>query len=331
MALPLPRLEPDRILRRLVGLRPCRKGGLRLEVERLPGLTVVHHYGHGGCGITLAPGSAELAAELVQAQGGGGDREPVAVLGAGVVGLATAAALGRRGIPVEVVADRVGPRATSGVAGAVWLPTGIDFPDDPGARGLLNEALRRSGDLFADPVHRRAWGVRRMPVYEPADFASPPAYFESGVLRPPSPVPDPPPLPVLAGGRCFTTDLVETPRMLDALAAEVRGQGARFRRAELRSLRDVRALGFRRVVHCLGLGARTVFDDEDVFPARGLLLHLPPEPLGWIFHAGYSYVFPRADALVLGGSFEPEVDDLEPPDAAFDRILDDLRGWLVPS
>jgi D-amino-acid oxidase len=48
-----------------VGLRPFRADGVRVEVEAST-VPVVHHYGHGGSGVTLSWGSAEAAAALVR-------------------------------------------------------------------------------------------------------------------------------------------------------------------------------------------------------------------------------------------------------------------------
>jgi len=48
-----------------VGLRPYRKSGVRLEKGSLgDGRTVIHNYGHGGSGFTLAWGCAEEVAQL---------------------------------------------------------------------------------------------------------------------------------------------------------------------------------------------------------------------------------------------------------------------------
>jgi D-amino-acid oxidase len=46
-----------------VGIRPCR-ATVRLERERLDGMTVVHNYGHGGAGVTLSWGCAAEVASL---------------------------------------------------------------------------------------------------------------------------------------------------------------------------------------------------------------------------------------------------------------------------
>lgn len=60
-----PEIADARILGHRVGLRPSRAGGVRIEAEPLPGGgLLVHNYGHGGAGVTVAWGCAEAAARL---------------------------------------------------------------------------------------------------------------------------------------------------------------------------------------------------------------------------------------------------------------------------
>ncbi|MEU6141761.1 FAD-dependent oxidoreductase [Streptomyces sp. NPDC047081] len=60
-----PEIAGARVLEHRVGLRPARDA-VRLEREVLPGGRVlVHNYGHGGAGVTVAWGCAEEAAGLV--------------------------------------------------------------------------------------------------------------------------------------------------------------------------------------------------------------------------------------------------------------------------
>ncbi len=58
-------IEALDIIRHGVGLRPARKGGVRLEKEKINGTWVVHNYGHAGWGYQGSYGCAEGAIELV--------------------------------------------------------------------------------------------------------------------------------------------------------------------------------------------------------------------------------------------------------------------------
>ena len=55
------------VIRDVVGRRPARDGGMRLEVEQGPdGRKVVHAYGAGGRGIELSWGVAEEMWKMVK-------------------------------------------------------------------------------------------------------------------------------------------------------------------------------------------------------------------------------------------------------------------------
>ncbi len=60
----VPELRGARLLGQLVGLRPARDGGARVEVE---GGWLVHNYGHGGAGMTLSWGCADEVVRLTRA------------------------------------------------------------------------------------------------------------------------------------------------------------------------------------------------------------------------------------------------------------------------
>jgi D-amino-acid oxidase len=62
----LPDLRRSDIRRTYAGLRPFRDGGARIECESVPGMPIVHNYGHGGAGVTLSWGSAREAVALVR-------------------------------------------------------------------------------------------------------------------------------------------------------------------------------------------------------------------------------------------------------------------------
>ena len=92
--------DPSRVIRTLAGLRPFRPSGFVVREEGLEGKKIVHNYGHGGAGITLSWGSSRLARDL--GLPGLRDQEPVAVIGAVVMGLTTARRVQEAGFAVTI-------------------------------------------------------------------------------------------------------------------------------------------------------------------------------------------------------------------------------------
>ena len=74
-------------------------------------------------------------------------------------------------------------------------------------------------------------------------------------------------------------------------------------------------------MNCLGLGAREVWNDAAMLPVRGHLIHVRPQPIDYIYHAHYTYMFPRASALVVGGSYEEGVEDPRVDESIWRGIL----------
>lgn len=58
------------VIRHGVGFRPLRPQGVRIEAERVRGVSVVHNYGHGGWGYQSSYGSAAAVALLVEREAG---------------------------------------------------------------------------------------------------------------------------------------------------------------------------------------------------------------------------------------------------------------------
>lgn len=64
----VPQLRQCPVVRTWVGFRPQRKGGVRLELERIVGQSsspiILHNYGHGGSGVVTSWGCAEAVGRL---------------------------------------------------------------------------------------------------------------------------------------------------------------------------------------------------------------------------------------------------------------------------
>src|SRR5438552_19084883 len=88
----------ERVIRTVAGLRPFRPSGFLVRTDTIERKTIIHNYGHGGAGITLSWGTAQLALEEAVRSG----HTEFAVLGCGVIGLSTARLVQRRGVTVTI-------------------------------------------------------------------------------------------------------------------------------------------------------------------------------------------------------------------------------------
>lgn len=320
-----PDLADSAILRFVHGFRPCRKGGLRLEQDRAAGKQIVHNYGHGGCGVTLGAGCAEEVVRIVKPLAEAG-RDGIAVLGGGVTGLTSALALAEAGYGVCIYARALAPETVSSVAGALWLPTGIDFPPPGPDRTRFVSLLRRSFEILST-LDRNEWGISELPAYEPLTTEHHPEYFEAGVPeRPRRRGPEDPDVPGLADYQVFRAMFIDAPVYLSRLIQKLGTLGVAFTRAEFGGLGEVGSLPEPVVVNCLAAGNREIFGDRGMFLARGLLVHMRPQELGYIYHDAYSYMFPRSGSLILGGTFEPGVEEAPADEAPFRAILERHRA-----
>jgi len=331
--LPAPDLSDARVLRFVAGLRPYRRGGVRLEADEpavLDGKLVVHDYGHGGAGITLSLGCAEEVLALVAARVA--PPESVRVLGGGVSGLTAARRLAQAGYRVRVLAREWTPDTTSDVAGGQWSPSLVGFGATPDERARFDRVLRASHTAFAtladDAGAAERYGVFRRPNYTTRGAGGGLRDIPAGLFAPPErlarlPFPGRP----RAGDR-FDTFLIEPPRFLPALMDDLADLGVEIERGEVTTLADVRALPEDVVVNALGLGARELFGDALLQPVRGQLVLLEPQALPYLLsHEGY--LFPRTDALVLGGTVERGASDAAPDPARCERILAQHRRFFA--
>jgi D-amino-acid oxidase len=331
--LPPVHVSQDREIRTIAGLRPFRPSGFVVRAEKLGDSLLIHNYGHGGGGITLSWGTARLAVDLVPPD----HRGPVAVLGCGAVGLATAALLQESGRSVVIYTKDLPPNTTSNVAGGQWLPY-LVFERDRATPEFMRQFLAacefayRRYQILVSP----RYGVRWMRNYmlTNREWIEDDLVGRQGLVAPMLPeyrdlAPSEHPFSGFKYVRQFDTLLVEPPIYLAALLDEVRAAGAAVRVSELRDRDAVRALPERVVVNCTGLGARSLFGDDELTPVKGQLTFLLPQPevRYAVLHGGL-YMFPRSDGILLGGTHENGVWSLEPDPAAKQRILEGHREFF---
>jgi len=313
----------ERIIRTDVGFRPFRPSGFVVRAETLGDKLLVHNYGHGGGGVTLSWGTAELAVELVAA---GGRTGPAAVLGCGVVGLAAARLLQSHGCRVTIYARELPPDTTSNVAGASWYPHLVvdEARRTPAFDAQFTRAARLSHRHFQGLVGDD-YGVTWRDQYSLGN-APPAGSWEYVLLRDLFPEPrtvQPPehpfgPRPALVDRTMF----IESPVYLAALMRDFRQAGGQITVRTLASAADVTALPEPVVVNCTGLGARELFGDRELTAVKGQLTVLRPQPeVDYALLSDDLYMFPRRDGILLGGTFEHGVETREPNRDAERRVV----------
>ena len=300
-------VKRERILKTVVGLRPYRRGGFRLEEEHLAGKHLIHNYGHAGDGVSLSWGCGQVAAEMARA----GDPGSIAILGAGVMGLTTGLILAGWGHDVTIYTDKITPNTTSDIAGALIL-----VPEDVEPR-----IARLSHDGWEPFVDRRGYGVKRVSHHylDIRGSETGPAGFLGRRVR-----------------EAHSAVLVDPSIYLKQIMADFRVRGGKMYTKRFETTADVLALREKTVINCTGLGAGELFLDTAVFPVRGQLTHLiPQKDIDYTYIArepGLSslYMFPRHTSIVLGGTRDRGISSLDPDPVIVDRMIDghgEMARW----
>lgn len=329
----------NRVIREVVGLRPYRAAGFRVEAERLGAKLLVHNYGHGGAGITLSWGTAsqavDLARDFIVSQSNTRKARPVkhrrfAVIGCGVNGLSTARLLQMRFQDgpgtVTLYAKDLPPETTSNIAGGFWFPTSV-YDSTVATKDFKSQfriACRLSNRAFQNLVGSD-YGVRWIDTLEfhrnetAVDEGMPGGselYYQKEIHR------DPENYFGFPYVRQFSTMLIEPPVYLNALLRDFYLAGGKLVTREFRSLEEIERLPEQIIFNCTGLGSHVLFGDEQLEPVRGQLEVLLPQPEIDYCYVGSGHMFPRRDGIVLGGTFDHGDWSLAPnPDQA-NAILD---------
>jgi len=301
------KVEADRVIRTVAGLRPYRRSGFVVRAEALGDKRLVHNYGHGGAGITLSWGSSKLATDL----GLPGHSGPVAVLGSGIMGLSTARLVQEAGFPVTIYAAALPPDTTSNIAGGQFHPFALYREDSitPQWKAQFLRALEYSWRRFQIMVGDE-YGIRWHPTYDEGD--SPDHYTAD--YPPINRVLSPAEYPfALAHVVRYDTMYIETGQYLRQMMRDVEIFEGDIKVRRFATPADIAALPESLVFNCTGLGSRELFGDMDLHPARGQLAILLPQPeVSYACMGSSGYMFPRPDGIVLGGTFELDQWDAQP-------------------
>ena len=216
----------------------------------------------------------------------------VVIVGAGVTGLTCAVRLAQDGHRVDVLARDFPLETTSVVAAALWYPYKA-LPQDrvtawaAESYAALEELASGSKDAgvrmtSGTEVHREQaadpWWADAVPDLEHVD------------------------VPGYADAWSFTAPVVDMPIYLDWLRDRLEELGGTLTRMSLPSLPQTDDV----VVNCSGLGSRRLADDDGVRPVRGQVVLVNGVDLDrwWLDATGPTYVIPREQEVVVGGTDE---------------------------
>jgi D-amino-acid oxidase len=237
----------------------------------------------------------------------------VLVVGAGVVGLSCALRLLEAGHRVDVLARDLPLETTSSVAAAIWYPY-LALPQDKvtawgraayaefarQARQGVDGVAMRSGTEHLRRQLPDPWWIDAVPALERVEPREP-----------------------YADAWSFVTPVIDMPRYLAWLHERVLDAGGSVTRMALARLPEGPL-----VVNCSGLGSRVLAGDPTTRPVRGQVVVVEQFGLDrwWLAEDGPAsdvptYVIPRTDDVVLGGTDDDGDWSRTPSPAVADDIL----------
>lgn len=242
----------------------------------------------------------------------------VMVIGCGVIGLTAAIRLRESGIDAVIQTAALPRETTSSVAAAIWYPYRA-YPEDrvlqwgKHAFEIFKELskneesgvyMREGTELHRVPVPAPWWGSAVPGVRRCAADELPPGYRD---------------------GHVFTAPIIEMPVYLEYLMDRFAASGGTVEQRALSSLeeagRDIPV-----VVNCTGLGAEELAGDDQMTPIRGQVVRVRNPGLeNFVLDEddpeGVTYIVPRSEDCILGGTANEGARDTEPNPKVAESIL----------
>ncbi|MCL4869549.1 MAG: FAD-binding oxidoreductase [Anaerolineae bacterium] len=250
----------------------------------------------------------------------------VIIIGSGVIGLTSGVVLQEAGWPVRIISREMAAQTTSAAAAAIWYP----YKAYPPERVLAWS--KRSYQAYQTLSHHPAAGVTLVrlhellpyPAGEPWWQAAVPEYRHLAAAELP---------PGYAAGYELTVPLMETPIYLGYLQERFRAGGGQIEQQEVKELKEW-ARPQTIIINCTGLGARELVNDNQLYPIRGQISRvITPGFIPTILDehnlAGLTYIIPRRDGVIIGGTAQ-EKDARPQPDEHDSQGIWQRAVQLVP-
>lgn len=329
-----PNISRENIIGTNVGIRPFRKTGVRLEAELIKDKLIIHNYGYGGSGLTLSFGGAKEVLDILDNQKK--TSRIVAVMGAGVVGLATAYDLLEQGYEVHLYADEWIPNLTSNVAAGIWSP--LSFPANiPEEKIKLHQRMLEISEqrfLKSTSDFPEFAGVRLICSYS---FKTPSpqeavkardkgeeviVHFDNGVIK--------------NGKRIYELGM-EGNLFIEDLYSKVKMKGAQLKQHHFESLEDILSLEEPIIINCTSMGSLKLFNDQEFVPVRGQLIYFKPqEGIDYSIYQNvpnvsndshyFISIYPWNDRFILGGVYEHGQEEPIIKPEAINRIIENAEN-----
>lgn len=243
----------------------------------------------------------------------------VAIIGAGISGLSTAYVLANKGFDVTILTKAFSPNITSNKAAAFWFPYHVRGDK----RGIT--WVETSYNYFKEISADEASGISFIKIVKGIkdDVVDDDSWIDFMPANTCLPVPT----ELLPNGysKGFEANvpLVETQIFLPYLQKVLTKKGVGFITKEVTDLQAI-STEYDVVINCSGLGARTLCNDEKIFPVRGQVLLLEPGFPDSIFldNQTPTYIVPRQDATIVGGTYEEHIDTETTEPETLDMLLE---------
>lgn len=247
----------------------------------------------------------------------------ITVLGAGVSGLSTARVLQQRGFSVDIITKEETSDTTSSVAAAIWFPYRV-APQEKAADWSA-VSYRHYLQLSGIPES----GVSMIPFNIFHKKGDAPKWIEA--LPPEAeqiqkqPASD-------ASLECYSSrfPLIESHIYLPWMINAFEEAGGQIHKRKLTNLSEIP--GNHPVLNCTGLGAAELFGDVELFPVKGQVVKVshPEEKVTGMSAEfpytndpdGLTYIIPRSDGIIVGGSAEEGNFDKSPDSSRSTKILE---------
>jgi D-amino-acid oxidase len=247
----------------------------------------------------------------------------VAIVGAGVSGLACGGVFAERGFRTAIFAEQIGQQTTSGAAAALWFPYDAQPADKviPWALSTYKVLVDLVKDVRSGVSMIELRQYCRVGKIQIPDWAAPFVISIEGEKS----------LAVFSSSFSLTVPLMDTTIYLDYLADRFQKAGGSINaNVHFEKLEDVDPK-FDLLINCAGIGARELVRDLDLEPHRGQVAIVPKiDKMKCAIvcdDAPLMYAIPRANDCVFGGTNELS-DNLAADPATTNAILDECSRAL---